>query len=153
MTLITTAGVAGVGRAGQRLQGGQHGVAGLGLQEPVDRDHAVQGRGQPQAPAGMTTLSLGVGPVGVGHLEQVPDGLTQPRRVHPDSGLHQDRLGVGHELVGQGPGALGEHPGMASREHPTHQRLGGLREGAAEQRPGGPDRLPGCPRGHAEAVA
>ena len=41
------AGVVGVGGAGQGLQGRQQGVAGLGLQESVDGDHAFPGRGQP----------------------------------------------------------------------------------------------------------
>ena len=41
--LAAVANVVGVGRAGQGFQGGQQGLAGFGLQQAIDRDHAVQG--------------------------------------------------------------------------------------------------------------
>ena len=39
----TTTAIVGGGRAGQGFQGGQQGLAGLGLQQPVQGDHAVPG--------------------------------------------------------------------------------------------------------------
>jgi hypothetical protein len=41
--LATGTGVVGVGRAGQGFQGGQQGVAGFGVQQPVDGDQVVNG--------------------------------------------------------------------------------------------------------------
>ena len=71
VALATAAGVGGVGGAGQRLQRGQEGLAGFGFQQPIDRHHAFEGGGEPQAPTLMTSFSVVVGAVGVGHLEQV----------------------------------------------------------------------------------
>ena len=41
--LPAAAGVGGAGGAGQGFQGCQQGLAGFGLQQAIDRDHAVQG--------------------------------------------------------------------------------------------------------------
>jgi hypothetical protein len=43
VALAAASGVVAGGRAGQGLQGGQEGLAGLGLQQPVDGDQAVPG--------------------------------------------------------------------------------------------------------------
>jgi hypothetical protein len=67
-TLPTTAAVLGVGGAGQGLQGRGQGLAGLGLQQPLQVDHALPGRGQPQPPPLVATLGLPVGALRVGHL-------------------------------------------------------------------------------------
>jgi hypothetical protein len=48
--LAAAAGIVGAGRAGQGFQGGQQALAGLGLQQPIQGHHALQGRGRPQAP-------------------------------------------------------------------------------------------------------
>ena len=45
VALAAAAGVVGVGWAGQRLQGGQQTLAGLGFQQPIHRDHARQRSG------------------------------------------------------------------------------------------------------------
>jgi hypothetical protein len=50
-------------------------------------------------------------------------------------------------------GALGQDPGMGRRDHPIAERGGGLGEGPAEQRPGGPDGVVSRADAHAQAVA
>jgi hypothetical protein len=61
--------------AGEWFQGGAQGLAGLGVQQPVHGDHAVDGGGHPQAALLVLALRAGVGGVGVGDLTQVPDDL------------------------------------------------------------------------------
>jgi hypothetical protein len=63
-TLGPAAGVVGIMRAGQGLQGGEDGLAGFGFQEPVDGDHALPGWGQPPAPAAVAPLPVPIGPSG-----------------------------------------------------------------------------------------
>src|SRR5215207_2749731 len=43
LAVAATPGIGGVGRAGQRLQGRHELLAGLGLQQPIDRHHALNG--------------------------------------------------------------------------------------------------------------
>ena len=102
---------ASAGRA-KRFQGGQQGLAGLGLQQPVDGDHALKGGGQPQPPPLVAPLGLGVGALGVGDQPQMGDDPAQPGRVQPPGRLHQDRFGLGGEVVGQVVGAVGQHLGV-----------------------------------------
>jgi hypothetical protein len=64
--LTAAAVILGVGRAGQGFQGGQQAPAGLGLQQPIDGDHARPGRGQPQPPTTMPQLGLVAFAVGIG---------------------------------------------------------------------------------------
>jgi hypothetical protein len=110
--LIPMAGVVGASGAGQRLQGRQHEVAGFGFQQPADRDHGIQGRGQPQAPALMTPLGPPIGTVRISDLEQMPHRLAKPGRIHLAGGLQQHRLGRPGDLLGELTGALSEHLGM-----------------------------------------
>ena len=112
VALGAAAGVVGVGRAGQRFQGGQEGLAGLRFQQPIHRHHAFEGWGQPQPPAGMTPLSVTVGAVGVSDLEQMAQEPPQPTWVEPPGRLDQHRFGLGGDLVGQRMGAGGDHLGM-----------------------------------------
>ena len=102
----------GVGGAGQRFQGGQQDLAGLGLQQPLDRDHALKGGGPPQPPPLMAPLSLGLGALGVDSRAQMGDDPAQPGRVQPPGRRHQHRLGLGGEVVGQVLGAVGQHLGV-----------------------------------------
>jgi hypothetical protein len=71
--LITAALIVGAG-AGQGVQGRGQELAGLGLQQPLEGDHAVQGRSHPQPPPPMALLGLASGALGVGGLEQVANG-------------------------------------------------------------------------------
>jgi hypothetical protein len=87
----------------------------------------------------MAPLGLGVGPVGVGRLLQVRDGLSQPGWVQPPGGRHQHRLRLGGGAGGEVVGAGSQHRGVGGRQLPGAQGLGGPGEGAAEQGPGGPD--------------
>jgi hypothetical protein len=50
-------------------------------------------------------------------------------------------------------GAGGHPPGVGRGDRPVREGLGGGGPGAAEQRPGGPDRAAGGPGAHAEPVA
>ena len=127
VALGAAAGVVGVGRAGQRLQGGQEGLAGLGLQQPIHRDHAFEGGGQPQPPAVMTSLPVTVGAVGVGDLEQVAEEPPQPGWVQPSGRLDQDWFGVGGDVVGEGVGAGGEDLGVGDRQLARRTRPGRFR--------------------------
>jgi hypothetical protein len=74
--LTAAAVILGVGRAGQGFQGGQQALAGLGLQQPIDGDHARPGRGQPQPASAMAALGLVGCAVGVGDQSQVPEDLS-----------------------------------------------------------------------------
>ena len=75
----------------------------------------------------------------------------QPGRVQPPGRLHQHRLGLGGQVVGELLGAVGQHLGMGRRELPVGQGLGGRGQGATEQGPGGPHRA-GWPRPHPSAA-
>jgi hypothetical protein len=58
-------------------------------------------------------LPLGsmVAAVGVGDQPQVGDGLAQPRWVQPPRRIHQHRLGLSREVIGQvGPYPDDGHP-------------------------------------------
>jgi hypothetical protein len=110
--LIAAAVILGTGRAGQRLQGGQQEVAGLGLQQPLEGDHALQGRGQPQAPPPMASLGLAGGGVGVDHLPQMGHRLAQPGWVQATGGLQEHQFGLGGELVREVVGAVGQDAGV-----------------------------------------
>jgi hypothetical protein len=76
--LAAAARVAGTGGAGQRLQGRQQALTGLGFQQAIHCDHAVQGGGQPEAPPLVALLGLAGGGVGVGHQPPVGDDPSQP---------------------------------------------------------------------------
>ena len=110
--LVAGAVVVGVGGAGQRFQGGQQDLAGLGLQQPLDRDHALKGGSPPQPPPLVAPLGLGVGALGVDSRAQMGDDPAQPGRVKPPSRGQQGRFGLGGEVVGQLLGAVGQHLGM-----------------------------------------
>jgi hypothetical protein len=112
VALAATAGVTGVGRAGQRLQGGQQALAGLGLQQPIHGHHALKGRGQPQAPPLVTPLPLPIRAVRVGDLEQAAQEPPQPTRVQLPGCLDQDWFGLAGEVVGEGVGAVGQDLGV-----------------------------------------
>jgi hypothetical protein len=75
--------VLGAGGAGQGFQGGQEGGAGLGVQQPIHGDHAIQGGGGPQAAPLLLPLEAFVAAVGVGDLAQIGDRLAQPGWVQP----------------------------------------------------------------------
>ncbi|HEX2156904.1 MAG TPA: hypothetical protein VHS79_07985, partial [Actinomycetes bacterium] len=92
--LAAAAGVASVGRAGQRLQGGQQGLAGFGFQEAVDGHQLIQGWGEPH-PSARTAASAGpIGAVGVGDQPQMIDDLAEPGWVQAAGGVDQDPVGV-----------------------------------------------------------
>jgi hypothetical protein len=86
--------VSGAG-AGQGFQRGQQGLAGLGIQQPIDGDHARQGRGNPQPPTVVPPQGPLVGGIRVGHLTEMADHLAQPGWVQPPRRLQQHRLGRG----------------------------------------------------------
>ena len=137
--LATGARVVGVGWASQRLQGRQEYVSGFRVQQPPDRHHSLPGRRQPQPTPLVTARGGPVGPVRVGDLAQMGDGLAQPRRVHPPSGLEQHGFGVQLDMVGELVGAVGDHLGVGGRDLAADQSLSGPGEGTAEQGPGGLD--------------
>jgi hypothetical protein len=56
--LAAAAVIGGPGRPSQRLQRDQQALAGFGFQQPVQGDHTLQGRPQPQAPPGMAAFGL-----------------------------------------------------------------------------------------------
>ena len=134
--LATTAGVVGVGRAGQRLQGGQHDLAGLGLQQSLQGDHALQGGRHPQPPAQVLPLGLALGTLGVSGRQEMAHDPPQPGRVQPPGRRHQHRFGLGGQVVGELLGAVSQHLGMGERQLPVDQRLGGLRSGGHRTGPG-----------------
>ena len=101
----------------------------------------------------MTSFAVPVGALGIGDLEQVSHRLAQPRWVQAAGGFDQDRFGVSGAVVGEGAGALRQHPSMRGRELPAGEGVGGVGEGAAEQRPGGLDGLTGRPRPQPQPVA
>jgi hypothetical protein len=101
----------------------------------------------------MAPLGLGVGALGVGGLPQVADDLSQPGWVQPSGRLQEHRLGLGGDRGEQVTGAMSQRRGVGDRELPGAQRLGGARQGAAEQRPSGPHRAGRRGGAHPEAVA
>ena len=60
-----------------------------------------------------------VAAVGVGDQPQMPQDPPQPGWVQPTGGLHQHGFGLGGDVVGQVVGALGQHPGVGSRDVPS----------------------------------
>ena len=96
----------------------------------------------------MAALGLLVGTLGVGDPAQVADDLAQPGRIQPPGRLHQHRLSLGGELVGELLGACSQDGGVSDRQLPVGQRLGRLGQGATEQGPGRPDRAVGGPGAH-----
>jgi hypothetical protein len=144
-----------VGGAGPRqgFQGGQQGLAGLGVQQPVDGDHAVQGRRQPQPPAVVAPQRLLVGGIRVGDLAEVTDDLAQPGWVQPPRGLQQHRFGGGGGRWGEGLGGAGQRRRVEVAEIAVGEGLGGPTEGAAVQGSGDADALVGVGVTHAGAVA
>jgi hypothetical protein len=87
VALAAAAGVVGVGGAGQGFQRGQQGLAGFGVQQPAQCDHALPGGGHPQAPLLVAPFGLVLGAVGVGDQPQMGDGLAQPGWVQPPGRL------------------------------------------------------------------
>jgi hypothetical protein len=110
--LATGAAVPGAGGAGQRLQSRQQGRAGLGLQQPIHRHHAVKGRSEPQPTAFAAPLSLTIRPLGIDHLAQMGHGPPELGRIQPPGQLHQHRVGLELDVVGERPGAVSHHPGV-----------------------------------------
>jgi hypothetical protein len=131
--------VGGAGRVGQRLQGGQHRLAGLGLQQPVKGDHPLDGGRQPQAPLLVLPLGAALGGVGVGDPAQVGDDPAQPGWVQPSGG--SSRTGSASAVVEAGRSWVpwAQDLGVGGRELPVGQGLAGLRQGAAVQGAGGAD--------------
>jgi hypothetical protein len=80
-SLAAAALILSVGRAGQGFQSGQQSLASLGLQQPLQGDHALPGRGQPHPPPLVAAFGLAVGAVGVGNQPQVVQDPPQPGRV------------------------------------------------------------------------
>ena len=134
--LITTPGVGGVGGAGQRLQRGQHDLAGLRLQQPLEGDHPLQGGGQPQPPATMAPLGLALGTLGVGGRQEMAQDPPQPGRVQPPRRLHQHRFGLGGQVVGQLAGCRGPAPGHGPPRAPHQPRPGRSRSKGHRTGPG-----------------
>jgi hypothetical protein len=151
--LVTATLVLGAVGAGQRLQGGQDDVAGLGLQQPLEGDHARKGRGQPPSPPPMAALAVAVGAVGIGDLLQMAKHPPQPRWIHAPGRLQQHRLGLGGDLGGQVTGAMGQRAGMGHRDLPGRKGGGGASQRTPEQGPGGPDRAGGGAGAHLQPVA
>ena len=106
------------GRArGSRAE--DQGLASLGLQEAVHRDHVVQGGGQPKA----SLLVAAFGPagrgVGVGDSAKVGDHLSQAWRIQAAGRLQQDQFGLGSGVGGELPGAVGQDRGVGGRQFPS----------------------------------
>jgi hypothetical protein len=148
--LAAAAFVAGVGRAGQGLQRRQQGLAGLGVQQPVEGDHALDGGRQPQAALLVLPLDPVLGGVGVGDQPQMGDGPPQPWRVQAPGRVHQDRFGVGGDMVGEVVGAGGEHLGVGHRELPVGRGLGGAGQRSPVPGPGGAHEAGGGAGAHAQ---
>ena len=110
--LASFAGVAGVSRASQRLQRRHDDLASLGLQQPVNGDHALEGRGQPQPPPLVIAFGLGIGTIRIGHQQQMSDRATQLGRVQAAGRFQQQRFGLGGDMVGKILGTHCEHPSM-----------------------------------------
>jgi len=151
--LAAAAVVLGAVGAGQGFQGGQQGLAGLGLQQPVDDHHALEGGGQPHPPILMAPLGAVALALWVGHQPQMPQEPPQPGWVQPPGGIHQHGFGLGGDVEGEVLGAGGQHGGVGSREVPVGHGLGRRSQGAAEQGPGGPHGTAGRGRAHAEPAA
>ena len=149
-SLATGAGVVVVGGAGQRVQGGHQGLAGLRGELAVDGDHPVHGEGQPHPAAVIAALGGLVGPVGVDGVLEMLNCLAEPVRVQVAGSVQQDRFGVKHRVVGQVLGPGGEHAGVGGGDLTGTQRRPALGQGAAVQGPGGADRGGRRPTGHAQ---
>jgi hypothetical protein len=93
----------------------------------------------------MAPLPLRLGTVGVGDQLEVAKDPPQPRRIQPSGRRQQDRFGLDGEVVGEGLGAVGQHPSMGDREIPTGQGSSRGGQGTPEQGPGGPHRAGGRP--------
>ena len=152
VALAAAAGVVGVGRAGQRFQGGQQGLAGLGFQQPIDGDHALEGRGQPQ-PAAVHDGAPGRDPRRQGRRPGA--GGPRSRRSRPGSSRRAASTSTGSASTvtwsGRSLGAGGDHLGVGDRQLPIAHRLGGLGQRSSEQGPGGPD-MAGWPPGRSDAA-
>ena len=148
--LTATAGILGAGRAGQGLQGGQQGLAGLGLQQPIDGHHALQGGGQPQSSPLVAVFGMAGGALGVGDQLEVADDPPEPARIQPAGRLDQDRFGLDRDLVGELVSAGGQDAGMGGGELAVGQGLAGGRQGTAEEGSGGADGAAGRPGAHAQ---
>jgi hypothetical protein len=94
-----------------------------------------------------------LGGIRVGDRPQVREDPPQPPRVKPPGRLQQHRLGLGGGVGGQLGGAGRQHPRVRGRQLPGRKGPGGGGEGAAEQGPGGADRLAGRAAAEAELVA
>jgi hypothetical protein len=116
VSLAAAAVVLGAGRAGQGFQGRQQGLAGLGVQEPAEGDHAVQGGGQPQAALLVASFGQGGGGVGVGDQPQMRDHSAEVGWVEVVGGLQQDWFGLDCGVGGQVSGAVGQHRGVGGGE-------------------------------------
>jgi len=117
-------GCPGLVGAGQRFQGGQQGLAGLGFQQPIHCHHPLEGRGQPEPPAGMTLLGVVILAVGVGDQPQMArtrrsrGGSTgRPPRPAPPR-LRQSPAQRGLGFRGPAPG----HGRPRSPHQPERQR-------------------------------
>ena len=119
LALAAAAGVVGVGRAGQRVQGSQQGLAGLSLQQPLDRDHPLPGRGDPQPPPRVLPRRPTLGPLGIGHLLEVAQDPPQPGWVQASGRFQEHWFGHGGGGGGQVGGAGGQHLGMGERQSPA----------------------------------
>src|SRR5215207_377836 len=114
--LGATALILGVGWSGQGVQGGQQGLAGLGLQQPLQGDHALPGRGHPHPALLVASLGLAVSTLGVDGIAQVSDDPPQPGWVQAAGRLEQGWFGLGGGVGGQVVGAGGQHRGVGHRE-------------------------------------
>jgi hypothetical protein len=86
---------------GEGFQGGQQGLAGFGVQLPLEGDHALKGRGDPQAATAMALFGSVVLAVGVGDPPQMTQGPPQLGWVQLSGRLQQDRFGLGGGGGGQ----------------------------------------------------
>ena len=148
--LAAAAGVLGVGGAGQRLQRGQQGLAGLGLQQPVDGDHALPGRGQPQPSPLLAPLGQRSAPSGSATSRRWPRtrrsrGGSSRRAASTSTGSASAVTWSGRSWV---PWA--STWAWATEMRPVGQGLGGGGQRAAEQGPGGPDTPRGGAGTHAQ---
>ena len=143
-----TAVVGGRGRAGvDRLH--QRGP-GVGVQQPVQHDHPVQGRGAPQPAPLVRRGGVIIGAVGVHDMPQVGQDPAEPGRVQDGGGFEQDRLGGGHRVDPYPFCATGQH-----RYVGDGQRAGGVgRRGTGQLRQDGGDGglLAGVRPAHPESV-
>jgi hypothetical protein len=114
---------------GQRPNGGQHHLAGFGIQVAVDSHHARPSGRQAEAASLEGLPSIGERPVGVGQ----PAPMRQRQREHP----RRQRPSLRDEQ-GLVPGKEfgGEVPGVGQQPHPA------LRQAALGKRPAGVVHVP-----------